>query len=87
MPRVGSASVVASETGGASWCRLLDAVRVGPGGDVAEVTARQVRRVVTDLLDGLPVGVSGRMRSDRVMRGPSLPPGHSPGRAAGGRGS
>lgn len=95
--------VAALETGRTSWCQLLDAVRLGPDDDVAEVTAAQVRRVVTDLigqgqweagdddilvvfdagydaprmahlLDGLPVEVLGRMRSDRVMRrqAPSL---------------
>jgi hypothetical protein len=88
-------SVVAGlETGRTSRCQLLDAVRLGPDDDVAEVTARQVCRVVTDLidggpwepgdadilvvfdagydaprmaylLDGLPVQVLGRMRSDR----------------------
>lgn len=36
--------VAALETGRTSWCQLLDAVRLGPDGDVAEVTARQVRR-------------------------------------------
>jgi len=46
-------SFVASlETGRTSWCQLLDAVRLGPDDDVAEVTAAQVRRVVTDLIDG-----------------------------------
>ncbi|MER5852945.1 NF041680 family putative transposase [Streptomyces sp. NPDC002012] len=91
--------VAALETGRTSWCQLLDALRLGPDDDVAEVTAAQVRRVVTDLidggqwekgdpeilvvfdasydaprmaylLDGLPVEVLGRMRSDRVMRRP-----------------
>lgn len=91
--------VAALESGRTSWCQLLDAVRLGPDDDVAEVTAAQVRRVVTDLigqgqweagdddilvvfdagydalrmaylLDGLPVEVLGRMRSDRVMRRP-----------------
>lgn len=80
-------------------CQLLDDVRLGPEDDVAEVTAAQLRRVDTDLiemgrwhfgdrdilivfdagydaprmahlLDGLPVEVLGRMRSDRVMRRP-----------------
>ena len=32
--------------------QLLDAVRLGPDDDVAKVTADQVRRVVTDLIDG-----------------------------------
>lgn len=44
--------VAALETGRTSWCQLLDAVRLGPDDDVAEVTAAQVRRVVTDLIDG-----------------------------------
>ncbi|MET9399452.1 NF041680 family putative transposase [Kitasatospora sp. NPDC002965] len=92
--------VAALEQGRTSWCQLLDAVRLGPEDDVADVTARQVRRVVEDLvaggrwregdpnilvvfdagydaprlahlLDGLPVEVLGRMRSDRVMRRPT----------------
>lgn len=46
-------SVVRSalESGRTSWCQLLDAVRIGPAADVAEVTAVQVRRVVTDLIE------------------------------------
>ncbi len=92
--------VAALEAGRTSWCQLLDAVRLGPEDDVAELTARQVRRVVEDLvaggrwrkgdrdipivfdagydtprmaylLDGLPVEILGRMRSDRVMRRPT----------------
>ncbi|MFD5420046.1 NF041680 family putative transposase [Streptomyces sp. NPDC127069] len=92
--------VAALEAGRTSWCQLLDAVRLGPEDDVAEITARQVRRVVEDLvaggrwregdrdilivfdagydaprmaylLDGLPVEVLGRMRSDRGMRRPT----------------
>ncbi|OIJ85383.1 transposase [Streptomyces sp. MUSC 14] len=43
--------VAALETGRTSWCQLLDAVRLGPEDDVAEVTAAQVRRVVEDLID------------------------------------
>ncbi|MFF4743728.1 transposase [Streptomyces sp. NPDC001268] len=39
--------VAALETCSTSWCRLLDAVRVGPDDDAAEVTAAQVRGVVT----------------------------------------
>ncbi|MFE6689446.1 transposase [Streptomyces sp. NPDC057743] len=42
--------VAALETRRTSWCQLLDAVRLGPDDDVAEVTAAQVRRVVTDLI-------------------------------------
>jgi hypothetical protein len=44
--------VAALETGRTSWCQLLDAVRLGPDDDLAEVTAAQVRRVVTDLVEG-----------------------------------
>lgn len=75
--------VAALESGRTSWCQLLDAVRLGPEDDVAEITAVQVRRVVEDvisggydaprmayLLGGLPVEVLGRLRSDRVMRKP-----------------
>lgn len=39
--------VAALETGRTSRCQLLDAVRLGPDDDVTDVTARQVRRVVT----------------------------------------
>ncbi len=42
--------IAALETGRTSWCQLLDAVRLGPDDVVAEVTAAQVRRVVTDLI-------------------------------------
>lgn len=42
--------VAALETGRTSWCQLLDALRLGPDDDVADVTATQVRRVVTDLI-------------------------------------
>lgn len=44
--------VAALESGRTSWCQLLDAVRLGPADDVAEVTAAQVRRVVEDLIAG-----------------------------------
>ncbi len=93
--------VAALESGRTSWCQLLDAVRLGPEDDVAEVTATQLRRVVTDLIEMgpwhvggrdilivfdagydaprmayllavLPVEVLGRMRTDRVMRRPTL---------------
>ncbi len=43
--------VAALESGRTSWCQLLDAVRLGPADDVAEVTALQVRRVVVDLIE------------------------------------
>ncbi len=43
--------VIALESGRTSWCQLLDAVRLGPDDDVAEVTAAQVRRVIVDLIE------------------------------------
>jgi hypothetical protein len=99
--------VAALERARTSWCQLLDAVRLGPKDDVAEVTATQVRCVITGLinggqwedrdadilvvfdagydaprmaylLDGLPVEVLGRLRSDRVMRKPVPLPWISP---------
>ncbi|WP_405836674.1 NF041680 family putative transposase [Streptomyces sp. NBC_01518] len=42
--------VAALESGRTSWCQLLDAVRLGPADDVAEVTAVQLRRVVEHLI-------------------------------------
>ncbi|WP_089106245.1 NF041680 family putative transposase [Streptomyces hyaluromycini] len=95
------------ESGRTSWCQILDALRLGPADDVAEVTAVQVRRVVEVLIDigrwqqgdrdilivfdagydaprmaylleGLPVEVLGRMRTDRVMRQPVPVPWISP---------
>lgn len=42
--------VAALETGRTSWCQPLDAIRLGPHDDVAEAAARQVRRVVNDLI-------------------------------------
>ncbi|MFD5919602.1 NF041680 family putative transposase [Kitasatospora sp. NPDC058201] len=42
--------VAALEAGRTSWCQLLDAVRLGPADDVAEVTAVQVRRVVENVI-------------------------------------
>ncbi|MGW1786110.1 NF041680 family putative transposase [Streptomyces sp. NPDC002143] len=43
--------VAALESGRTSWCRLLDAVSLGPDDDVAEATAAQVGRVVEDLIE------------------------------------
>lgn len=43
--------VAALESGRTSWCQILDALRLGPADDVAEVSAAQVRRVVEDLID------------------------------------
>jgi hypothetical protein len=43
--------VAALEPGRTSWTAILDAVRLGPDDDVAEVTAVQVRAVVQRLLD------------------------------------
>ena len=98
--------VVALEPGRTSWTLPLDAVRLGPADDAAEVTAAQIRDVVARLieagqwqagdpdilvvldsgydltrlawlLDDLPVDVTGRLRSDRVMYFP--PPAREPG--------
>ena len=91
--------VAALEPGRTSWVLPLDAVRLGPDDDPTEVTAAQIRDVVTRiiaaghwhqgdpdimvvfdsgydltrlawLLRGLPVEVTGRLRSDRVMYSP-----------------
>jgi hypothetical protein len=43
--------VATLESARTSWCQVLDALRLGPADDVAEVTATQVRRVVEDLID------------------------------------
>ncbi len=42
--------VAALEPGRTSWTAVLDAVRLGPGDDGAEVTAAQVREVITRLI-------------------------------------
>ncbi|MCX4804702.1 transposase [Streptomyces sp. NBC_01214] len=42
--------VAALETGRTSWAAILDAVRLGPGADVAAVTIAQVREVVQRLV-------------------------------------
>jgi hypothetical protein len=42
--------MAALEPGRTSWTAVLDAVRLGPGDDVAEVTAAQVRDVITRLI-------------------------------------
>src|SRR5215472_19217062 len=43
--------VAALEPGRTSWTAVLDAVRLGPDDDEAEVTAAQVREVVTRLVE------------------------------------
>jgi DDE superfamily endonuclease len=43
--------IAALEPGRTSWTAVLDAVRLGPGDDAAEVTATQVREVVTRLIE------------------------------------
>jgi hypothetical protein len=43
--------VVALESGRSSWSAPLDIVRLAPGDDAATVTATQLRRVVTDLIN------------------------------------
>src|SRR5258706_4746950 len=99
--------IAALEPGRTSWTAVLDAVRLGPGDDETEVTAAQVREVITRLiaaghwhegdpavlvvfdagydvtrlawlLADLPVGLLGRLRSDRVTQLPAPPgqPGH-----------
>ena len=94
--------VAALEPGRTSWTLPLDAVRLGPADDATEVTAAQLRDVVTRiiaaghwkpgdpdimavfdsgydltrlawLLADLPVEVTGRLRSDRVMYFPAPP--------------
>src|SRR5438552_17272790 len=45
-----SAVVAALEPGRTSWTAVLDAVRLGPDDDAAEVTAAQVREVVSRLI-------------------------------------
>ena len=42
--------VAALEPGRTSWTAVLDAVRLGPADDAAEVTAAQVREVITRLI-------------------------------------
>ena len=94
--------VVALEPGRTSWTLPLDAVRLGPADDATEVTAAQLRGIVTRiitaghwqegdpdmlavldsgydltrlawLLKDLPLEVTGRLRSDRVMYFPAPP--------------
>jgi DDE superfamily endonuclease len=94
--------VAALEPGRTSWTLPLDAVRLGPADDATEVTAAQLRDVVTRIIaagqwkpgdpdilavldsgydltrlawlpDGLPVEITGRLRSDRVMYFPAPP--------------
>jgi DDE superfamily endonuclease len=43
--------VAALEPGRTSWTAVLDAVRVGPDDDEAEITAAQVREVITRLIE------------------------------------
>jgi hypothetical protein len=98
--------VAALEPGRASWALPLDAVRLGPGDDLAAVTAAQVRDVITRLiaaghwkggdpdimvifdagyeparlawlLRDLPVQVTGRLGTNRVLR--QSPPPREPG--------
>jgi DDE superfamily endonuclease len=44
--------IAALEPGRSSWTAVLDALRLGPDDDEAEVTAAQVRDVITRLMDG-----------------------------------
>ncbi|GAA3710092.1 hypothetical protein GCM10022224_089500 [Nonomuraea antimicrobica] len=43
--------IAALETGRTSWTAMLDAIRLEPGADVAALTARQLREVVTGLIE------------------------------------
>ena len=43
--------IAALESGRTSWTAVLDAVRLGPGDDQTEVTASQVRDVITRLIE------------------------------------
>jgi hypothetical protein len=43
--------IAALESGRTSWTAVLDAVRLGPGDDETEITAAQVRDVVTRLIE------------------------------------
>jgi DDE superfamily endonuclease len=43
--------IAALEPGRTSWTAVLDAVRLGPDDDETEVTAAQLREVVTRLID------------------------------------
>src|ERR1035438_10245744 len=61
--------VAALEPGRTSWTAVLDAIRLGPEDDEAEVTAAQVREVITRLIDAghwrdgdLPVLVQERFQ-------------------------
>src|SRR5262249_32905971 len=58
--------VAALEPGRTSWTAVLDAIRLGPDDDEAEVTAAQVREVITRLIEAgaRPAGgAPGRGRS------------------------
>src|SRR5262249_1474568 len=83
--------VAALEPGRTSWTAVLDAIRLGPDDDEAEVTAAQVREVITRLIEaghwreGGPPGPGvfawggGPMRLARPL---PRPPVRRPGRAA-----
>ena len=57
--------VAALEPGRTSWTAVLDAIRLGPDGDETEVTAAQVREVITRLV--YPVFYPKRLRSGGEM--------------------
>jgi hypothetical protein len=71
------------ESGRTSWCQPLDAVRLGPADDIAEVTAAQVRRVVVDLIAS-PSRRPEASRTRRPCRSPTgtAPPARWPGTAS-----
>jgi hypothetical protein len=61
--------VAALETGWTSWTAILDAVRLGPADDTAEITAVQVRGVVERLIAaGHHTTGEPRIRKQQALR-------------------
>ena len=61
--------VAALEPGRTSWTAVLDAVRLGPDDDEAEVTAAQVREVITRLIERRALARRGPARPGDLRRG------------------
>ena len=61
--------VAALEPGRTSWTAVLDAIRLGPDDDEAEVTAAQVREVVTRLIEAGHWQRGGPRRPGDLRRG------------------